>query len=104
LGLVVEDFTAELAKSNNLEGQKGVIIKDIDPASFIADVKGNNGRGLVNEGDVIQRVNRVSVADLKSFNEIVSKLKIGDAVVLHIVNYNRFAKTAQSRIVTFTIQ
>lgn len=104
LGLTVEDFTAELAKSNNLEGQKGVIIKEIDPASFIADVKQTNGRGLLSEGEVIQRVNRVTVSDLKTFNEIVSKLKIGDAVVLHIVNYNRSSKTAQTRIVTFTVQ
>lgn len=104
LGLTVEDFTAELAKTNNLEGHKGVIIKEIDPASFIADIKNANGRGMINEGDVIQRINRVPVADLKTFNEIVSKLKVGDAVVLHIVNYNRFSKTAIPRIVTFTIQ
>lgn len=104
LGLTVEDFTAELAKSNNLEGQKGVIIKEIDPASFIADVKNSNGRGLLNEGDVIQRVNRVAVADLKTFNEVISKLKIGDAVVMHVVNYNRFSKSVQPKIVTFTIQ
>lgn len=104
LGITVEDFTAELAKTNNLEGQKGVIVKDVDPASFIADVKNGNGRGSVNEGDVIQRINRIPISDLKSFNEIVSKLKVGDAVVLHIVSYNRFSKTPQSRIVSFTIQ
>ncbi|MEK7723288.1 MAG: PDZ domain-containing protein, partial [Acidobacteriota bacterium] len=104
LGLTVEDLTAELAKTNNLEGQKGVIIKDVDPASFIADVKNTNGRGLINEGDVIQRVNRIPVNDLKSFNEIVNKLKVGDAVVLHIVNDVRSSRSAQTRIVSFTIQ
>lgn len=104
LGLKVEEFTADLAKTNNLEGQKGVIIKEIDPASFIADVKSTNDRRSINEGDVIQRINRIPVTDLKSFNEIVSKLKVGDPVVLHIVNYSRSARGAVPRIVTFTVQ
>jgi serine protease Do len=104
IGLTVEEFTAELAKTNNLEGQKGVIVKEVDPASFIADVKGSNGRGMVNEGDVIQRINRLPVSDLKTFNEIVGKLKVGDAVVFHIVSYSRASKSPQTRIVTFTVQ
>lgn len=104
LGLTLEDLTAEAAKTNNLEGQKGVVVKEIDPASFIADEKNSNGRGLLNEGDVIQRINRVTVTDAKSFNDIISKLKPGDAVVLHVAYYNRFAKSVQQKIVSFTVQ
>jgi hypothetical protein len=53
---------------------------------------------------LIQRVNRVTVTDLKSFSEIVSKLKTGDPVVLHIANYNRFSQRVQQRIVQFTVK
>lgn len=104
LGLTLEELTAETAKTGNLEGQKGVLVKEIDPASFIADEKNTNGRGLLSEGDVIQRINRTPVSDVKTFNEIVSKLKVGDAVVLHIAYYNRFSRSIQQRIVTFTVQ
>jgi serine protease Do len=103
-GLTLQELTPELSKSSNLEGQKGLLVKDIDPASFIVDVKNTNGRGILSEGDVIQRINRVTVTDLKSFNEIVSKLKVGDAVVLHLAYYNRFTRSVQQRIVSFTVQ
>jgi serine protease Do len=106
LGLTLEDLTAETAKTNNLDGQKGVVVKEIDPASFIADEKNTSGnsRGLLNEGDVIQRINRMDVTDVKAFNEIVGRLKKGDAVVLHVAYYSRFAKSVQHRIVSFTVQ
>jgi serine protease Do len=104
LGLTIEDLTTEMAKVSNLEGQKGVVVKEVDPASFIADEKNGNGRGILNEGDVIQRINRTEVTDAKTFNEIVGKLKTGDAVVLHVAYYSRFAKAIQYRIVSFTIQ
>jgi serine protease Do len=103
-GLTLQELTPELAKNSNLEGQKGLLVKDIDPASFIVDVKNTNGRGILNEGDVIQRINRVTITDLKSFNDFVVKLKVGDAVVLHLAYYNRFARSVQTRIVSFTVQ
>jgi serine protease Do len=104
LGLTLQELTQPLATSNRLEGQKGLLIKEIDPVSFIADVKDKNGRDALNEGDLIQRVNRVTVTDLKSFNEIVGKLKTGDAVVMHIASYNSRSKGVQQRIVQFTVQ
>lgn len=104
LGLTIEDLSDETAKRRNFEGQKGVIIREVDPASFIADEKGANGRGLLREGDIIQRVNRVSVTDVKSFNEVINKLKVGDPVVLHIGQFDRSTRTVQQRIVSFTIQ
>ncbi len=103
-GLTLEELTPATAKTNNLEGQKGLLIKEIDDASFIVDVKNTNGRGLLTEGDVIQRINKTTVSDVKTFNEIVSKMKVGDAVVLHLAYYNRFNKTIQQRIVSFSVQ
>ena len=104
LGLTLQELTQPLATSNKLEGQKGLLIKEIDPASFIADVKDKSGRDAFNEGDLIQRINRLTVMDLKSFNEIVAKLKTGDAVVMHIASYNPRYKAVQQRIVQFTVQ
>jgi serine protease Do len=104
LGLSLAELTPQLATAYKLEGQKGVLVKSIDPASFLADVKTATGADAVNPGDLIQRVNRQSVSDLKSFNDIVGKLKTGDAVVLHVANYNRQSRSVQQRIVQFTVQ
>lgn len=104
LGLTLTELTPPLAAPLKLEGQKGLLIKDIDPASFIADLRDARGREIINEGDLIQRVNRVSVTDLKSFNEIIGKLKIGDPVVFHVADYNPRTKSVQQRIVQFTVQ
>lgn len=103
-GLTVTEVTAQLAAVYKLGDEKGVLIKNINPASFIADVKNSNGTDAVGEGDLIQRVNRLSVTDLKSFNEAAAKLKTGDAVVLHVLSYNRVSRNLQPRIVQFTVQ
>jgi S1-C subfamily serine protease len=104
LGLTMAELTPQQATAFKLEGQKGLVVKSIDPASFIADLKNVNGADLLNEGDLIQRVNRVSVTDLKSFNDIVNNLKTGDAVVLHVASFNRYSQRVQQRIVQFTVK
>lgn len=103
-GLTVIELSPQLAAAYKLEGEKGVVIKEINPTSYIADVKNSGGTEALNEGDVIQRINRVPVADLRTFNEITANLKKGDAVVLHILSYNRLARTTAQRIVQFTVQ
>ncbi len=103
-GLTLTELTPQIAAVYKLQGEKGLIIKDINPASFIADVKNSNGADALNEGDVIQRINRVSVTNLKSFNDVAASLKPGDAVVLHILTYIPRAKTTQLKVVQFTVQ
>lgn len=103
-GLTLTELTPDVAKTYKLEGESGLIVKSINPASFIADVKSSSGGGALNEGDLIQRINRQPVNDLKSFTEIVSKLKKGDAVVLHIVSYDRLRRSTQLNVVQFTVQ
>jgi serine protease Do len=104
-GLTLVELTTQQATTAKLEGQKGLLIKAIDPASFISDLKSTNGTGdLINEGDLIQRINRVSVTDLKTFNTMVSNLKPGDAVVMHVAVYNRFSQRVHQKIVQFTVQ
>ncbi|MFN2392207.1 MAG: Do family serine endopeptidase [Pyrinomonadaceae bacterium] len=104
LGLTLTELTPQLASIYKLESEKGVVVKKINPASFIADVKNSNGTDALSEGDLIQRINRVSVKDLKTFNETANKLKKGDAVVLQIQGYDFRSRSLQQRIVQFTVQ
>lgn len=103
-GLTLVDFTPALASTVKLEGQKGVLIKEINPASFIADVKNSSGLIALGEGDLIQKINRVTVTDVKTFTDIVAKLKVGDPVVLHVINYNPATGSPQLKIVQFTVR
>lgn len=103
-GLTLVEFTPALATTAKLEGQKGVLIKEINPVSFIADVKNSQGGIALGEGDLIQKINRVAVVDVKTFTDIVAKLKVGDAVVLHVLNYNPASGSPQLKIVQFTVR
>ncbi len=103
-GLTLIELTPQLAAVYKVEGEKGLIIKNINQMSFIADVKNSNGSDAFNEGDLIQRINRQPVTDLKSFNDTVNKLKKGDAVVLQVQTYNLRERNLQRRIVQFTVQ
>jgi serine protease Do len=104
LGLTLSDLTPTLASSYKLEGQRGVVVKEVNPESYIADVKVSNGAEAFSEGDLIRRINRVTVTDLKSFNAVVSKLKAGDAVVMEVLSYSPSGRTTQLKIVQFTVQ
>lgn len=103
-GMTLAEMTLTLAEQYNLVGQKGLVVKEINQASFIADIKNSNGTDALGEGDLIQRINRVTVTDLKSFNDAVTKLKIGDPVVLHVLTYIPSARSAQLKIVQFTVK
>ena len=104
LGLTLSDLTPSLASSYKLEGQRGVVVKEVNPESYIADVKVSNGSEAFSEGDLIRRINRVAVTDLKTFNAIVSKLKPGDAVVMEVMSYSPSGRAPQLKIVQFTVQ
>jgi serine protease Do len=103
-GLTLTELTPALAANARLEGQKGLFVKEINPTSFIADVKMSNGSDALDEGDIIQRVNRVAVTDLKTFNDLARRLKTGDAVVMHVISSSRMARSSQLKIVQFTVQ
>ena len=103
-GLTLVELTPILSDKYKLEGQKGLVVKEINPASFIADVKDSLGADALNEGDLIQRINRVSVADLKAFNAAVAMLKVGDPVVLHVLSTSQQGRTPHLKIVQFTVR
>ena len=103
-GLTLVELTPALAATHKLEGQKGILVKEINPESYIADVKLSNGVDALGEGDLIQRINRVAVTDTKSFGDAVGKLKKGDAVVLHVLSYDVRNRSTQLKVVQFTVQ
>ncbi len=103
-GLTLVELTPANAGTYRMPSQKGLVIKEISPTSFITDVKTSQGGDALDPGDVIQRINRVSVADINAFNSVVSKLKPGDPVVLHVLTYNPAARAPQLKIVQFTVR
>lgn len=103
-GLTLSDLTPTLASSYKLEGQRGVVVKEVNPESYIADVKISNGSEAFSEGDLIRRINRVAITDMKTFNAAVAKLKPGDAVVMEVISYSPAGRTPQLKIVQFTVQ
>ena len=103
-GLTLNELTPILATANKLEGQKGLLVKEVNPASFIADVRNSNGNEALGPGDLIQRINRVNVTDLKTFTQIVAKLKVGDPVVLNVIAYNPVLGATEMKILQFTVK
>jgi len=103
-GLTVSELNPINIEKYRLGKEKGLVVKEVNPASFIADVKDSLGEDALGEGDLIQRINRVAVTDLKSFNAIVSKLRIGDPVVLHVLSFDRRLGSLQLKIVQFTVK
>ncbi|MFL6374640.1 MAG: trypsin-like peptidase domain-containing protein, partial [Pyrinomonadaceae bacterium] len=103
-GLTLVEMTPALATTAKLDGQKGLLVKEISPTSFIADVRTSNGNAALSENDLIRKINRVAATDLRSFNEVVNKLKPGDPVVMEVVVYNPATGTPQLKIVQFTVQ
>lgn len=103
-GLTLADITPELSTSLKLENQKGVVVRDINPASYIAEVKLSTGVEALDRGDIILRLNRVPVATPAAFSELVSKLKKGDPVVLHVITPVPGPQRSVLKIVQFTVQ
>lgn len=103
-GLTLVELTPQMATTYKIEGQKGVVVKEINPESFIADVKTTGGADALGEGDVIVRINRTPVGSEKAFAEAVAKLKKGDPVVLHVMAFDARTRTSQLKIVQFTVQ
>jgi serine protease Do len=103
-GLTLGELTPALAATYRLDNRRGVIVRAINPASYIADVKLSNGGEAFEEGDLIQRINRTQITNLKSFNDAVAKFKPGDAVVMEVLSYTNNERTLQLKVVQFTVQ
>jgi serine protease Do len=77
-GLHVESLTPERAERVGVEGQRGVLVSEVEPTSFADDVG-------FSPGDVISEVNGQSVASVEEYRKAVAKLKSGENVVFKIL-------------------
>ena len=76
-GVSIQDLNPELAKKLKVPDKiKGVIVSDVEESSVAA--------GALMQGDVIQEINRKKVTDVKSYRDVVAKIKKGESVLLLI--------------------
>jgi len=80
-GLHIESLTPERAQRVGVEGQKGVMVSEVEPASFADDI------GFA-PGDVISQVNEQSVTSVDEYRRTVGKLKAGENVVFRVFRRN----------------
>jgi serine protease Do len=79
-GLHVQDLTPDRAHRLGMDAQKGVMVTEVDPASFAEDI----GFG---RGDVIAEVNRISVSSVDDYRKAIGRLKAGDSVVFKVLRH-----------------
>src|SRR5882724_9249982 len=77
-GLHVEELTPDRGRRVGMDGQKGVMATEIDPATFPDDL----GFG---RGDVIAEINREAISSVSDYRKAVSKLKPSEDVVFKIL-------------------
>jgi len=104
LGITLAELTQQLSTEKRLTGVRGLYVKDVDPNGLAAEVRLASGAQALGEGDVITRLNRVPVTTLADFQRVLSGLKPGDPVVLHVATYSGQLKRVTTRIVQFTYQ
>jgi serine protease Do len=79
-GLHVESLTPERAQKVGVEGVKGIVVTEVEPASFAEDVN-------FAPGDVISEVNGQSVTSIDEYRKAISKLKAGENVVFKVLRH-----------------
>jgi serine protease Do len=104
LGIKLTELTQQLVAERHLGGVRGLYVKEIDPNGLAAELRLAGGQPALGEGDVITRINRVPVSTLADFERVLSTLKPGDPIVLHVSRYSRDAERIAQRIVQFTYQ
>lgn len=107
LGITLAELTPQLLAERHLTGIQGLLVKDIDPNGLVADIRVQpSGQPALGEGDVINRINRVSVNTLADFQRVMNSLKSGDPIVLNVTRVQRDAKGDRQIpiIVQFTYQ
>jgi serine protease Do len=77
-GLHVEELTPARGQRVGMEGQKGAMVTEIDPATFADDLG-------FSRGDVITEINREPVTSVPDYRKAVAKLKPGEDVVFKVL-------------------
>ena len=107
LGVTLAELTPQLLTERRLTGVQGLYVKDIDPNGLVAEIRIQpSGAPALTEGDVINRINRVTVTTLADFQRVLNGLKPGDPIVLNVTRLQRDAKGDHllPLIVQFTYQ
>jgi serine protease Do len=78
LGLKLRDLDRETARDLGYRGKTGVLVESVEPLSPAEDA------GLMAD-DVITRVWKTSVNDVKQFRRLVSRVDSGEVVILNVV-------------------
>ncbi len=78
-GLRVDSLSKDRAQRFGMEGVKGVIVTDVDPASFASDDLN------FSRGDVISEINHDPIASVDDYRAAVKKLKPGENVVFKVL-------------------
>ncbi|GJL57417.1 MAG: peptidase [Nitrospirales bacterium] len=82
LGLDVQGLTAALAEQFELEETVGVLVTKVKPGGLA------NSEGI-QEGDLINEVNRKTVRTVTQFSEEIAKVKPGQTILLRIIRKAR---------------
>src|ERR1700720_1209425 len=77
-GLHVQELTPDRAHRVGMDTQKGVLVTDVDPASFADDLG-------FSRGDVISTVNGETVSSVSDYRKAVAKLKHGEDLVFKVL-------------------
>src|SRR6266568_1507344 len=77
-GLRVEDLTQDRSRRLGMEGQRGVLVTQVEPASFAEDI------GFF-RGDLIVAINHDTVASVSDYRRVVAGLKAGQEVVFKVL-------------------
>jgi len=77
-GLHVEELTPDRGHRVGMEGQKGVLVTEVEPATFADDLN-------FVRGDVIVEINHESVSSVADYRKAVSNLKPGGDVVFRVL-------------------
>jgi serine protease Do len=104
LGITLAELTPQLLADRHLTGVQGLFVKEIDPNGLVAELRiAPVGAPALAEGDVINRINRTSVASLADFQRVLSGLKAGDPIVLNVTRLQRDGKGGE-RLVPLIVQ
>ena len=87
-GLHVEDLTADLAHKLGMGNITGVVVSEVEPASFAEDIG-------FNRGDVITEMNHVPVGGMNDYRREAAKLKPGQDVLYRVAR-----RTDNDRVLT----
>ncbi len=79
LGITVQELTDELAQRLEYEGQKGVLVSDVDPAGPAAKVEDPPQRG-----DLIQEIEKQEIKNIDDYRKAINAVKDQKSVLIRL--------------------